>query len=205
MRKKFRAVGVAFLTCSVLLSGCGSLAIYPGADLASLEVVTLKGFFREYLLYSEQLEITAVDWQRPENVWFVSEAQFPPGRHSIGIQQTIASMSIGTTACVVEGNFEAGHTYKFASFSSSPDGHWYQVLPIQYKGSIGVEVSTPGSNVQKMQLETECSSRQQLCSQVADCPNASAHAYLCKREPDFRYGLCEQQLPLPKQLCGSTC
>lgn len=195
MRNKFRAVGAAFLTCSVLLTACGSAAIYPGADLPSSEVVTLKGFFKEYLIYSEQLEITAVDWQRPENSWFVSEARFSPGRHSIGIQQTIATMSIGRTICVVDGNFEAGHTYKFASFSSSPDVHWYDVLPDQYKGFIGIEVSTPGSKLQKIQLETECSSRKQLCSQVAECPNASGRSYLCKREPDFKYGLCEQQLP----------
>lgn len=194
MRNKFRAVGVAFSTCSVLLTGCGSLAIYPGADLPSSEIVALKGFYREYLIYSQQLEITAVDWQRPEKVWFVSEARFPPGRHSIGIQQTIAAaMGIGSTICVVDGNFEAGHTYKFASFSSSPDDHWYDVLPDQYKGSIGVEASTPGSDVQKMQLDTECSSRKTLCNQDEYCPH-SGHPTLCKREPDFKYGLCEQQL-----------
>ncbi len=195
MRNKFRALGVALLTCCVLLTGCGSLAICPGADLASSEVVTLKGFFREHLIYIQQLEITSVDWQRPENIWFVSEARIPPGKHSIGIQQTITTMGTGRTVCVVDGNFEAGHTYKFASFSSTPDDHWYDVLPDQYKGSIGVEVSTPGSNPQKMQLETECSSRKQLCSQVAECRNGSGRPYLCKREPDFKYGLCEQQLP----------
>jgi hypothetical protein len=193
MRDKFRAAGVAFLTCSALLTGCGSLAIYAGVGLPSSEVVMLKGFVKDYLIYSEQIEIATVDWQKPKTDWFVSEAQFLPGRHSIGIFQNVYSWSSSRTACVVEGDFQAGHTYKFSSFSSSPDVHWYEALPAQYKGSIGVEVSTPDSNLPTMQLETECSRRDWLCNQDADCPNTTGHGYLCKRVSEFKYGLCEQQ------------
>lgn len=55
---------LALLCAALGLAGCHTWATYPQLDRPRDEIASLEGYFREYLIYSGEIFISAVDGER---------------------------------------------------------------------------------------------------------------------------------------------
>jgi hypothetical protein len=175
-----------------MLSACGTLKTYPGPERPDAELAVLHGYHRIYLVYMEQVDISAVDGKRVDSFpWSVSSVPLLPGQQWIEItKQIYFGGSGGYTVCAFESNFEAQHRYQLKAHSSKSEGRWYEQRPPLYKGSISMKVAAAGEEKQVVTLATLCAQGlPSFCLQDSDCshhPN-----YECRTSPAAAFGVCE--------------
>jgi hypothetical protein len=176
-----------------MLCACGALETYPGAERPDAEVATVRGFFRDYVVYGEQSEIFSVDGRRTPSGVSASAVRFLPGRHWIAVSEDRYSWGDLRLFCAIEQDFLAGHVYKLKARSKAPEVSWLQAWPDLYRSSITLEVSAPGMADQTMEVAAVCSNRYWVCRQDADC--TYDRQPVCRPEPAFGYGVCEKRSP----------
>lgn len=177
------------------VGGCATFSpddsAVPGAGAAA----TLQCYWREYIVYSKECHITAVNGQRPTlRLWEsgVFTASVPPGRQWIEIEmQAFAFGGGGTTdVCAFEHDFLPGVHYKIRPGSeafeiSATQKHNPALAP--YHGSLVIESASTEQASQRVDLSCTHGGGS-LCRSTGDCvkhPNVR-----CERREGEAFGKC---------------
>ncbi|WP_172202492.1 hypothetical protein [Niveibacterium sp. COAC-50] len=180
---------LALLCAALGLAGCHTWATYPQLDRPRDEIASLEGYFREYLIYSGEIFISAVDGERMAGFpWAARRAELAPGDHWIEFTDARAvAYSAPQSVCVLQYRFEAGHAYRFKAHSRATDVPWFDRRS-PYRGTV-VLVDESAGEPSDVVVTTLCADGGgSFCYRKEHC---SPHPDLrCLPTADFDIGMC---------------
>lgn len=190
VRRAFRLV--AAIVAIAAVPACGTFVTYSEPARQDSEVAVVKGYYRNYLLFSAEGKISAVDGARPSNLLGEAfSARLLPGPHWIEItEDRYFGGSHGSTVCALDFDFEAGHLYQIEAGSSQSESSWHRIAPgALYAGSVAFRVSAPGAARQTQRVDTTCiDGGGSLCRQASDCvPHEDMR---CIPQGGYGFGMC---------------
>lgn len=137
-----------------LTTGCGTFTPYPELEIPEDQIATLKCYWRDYFLYSDDCTIRSVD-DRETGVseMFSRSAKIPPGNHKVVIDRTTAfAGGIGGGVCSFKFNFEAGFTYQIKAHSFESDSLWWEAGFNHGTMEINATSAESTSQIQKVKI-----------------------------------------------------
>jgi len=181
---------LALLLAALGLAGCHTWATYPTLSQPREAIATLEGYFREYLLFSGEIFISAVDGERMASFpWAARRAELSPGDHWIEFTDARAvAYSAPQSVCVLQYRFEAGHAYRFKAHSRETKMPWLD-RPSPYRGTVVLVDEHADAPPSEIVVSVLCSDGGgSFCYRKAHC---SPHPDLrCLPTADFDIGMC---------------
>jgi len=181
---------LALLLAALGLAGCHTWATYPTQPQPREAIATLEGYFREYLLFSGEIFISAVDGERMASFpWAARRAELSPGDHWIEFTDARAvAYSAPQSVCVLQYRFEAGHAYRFKAHSRETKMPWFD-RPSPYRGTVVLVDERADAPPSEIVVSVLCADGGgSFCYRKAHC---SPHPDLrCLPTADFDIGMC---------------